>query len=73
MYMMRGAPCGAPAQHCTSLTDDVIGMTYLLSQQRCFRVSYVMLPQQLVVMTPILFNSITLPERTASDHTMYRR
>jgi len=47
-----------------SLTDDVTGMTYLLSQQRCVRVSYVTLPQQLVVLAPVLLVPITLPVHT---------
>ena len=58
------SPRGAAAQHCMSLTDDVTGMTYLLSQQRCVRVSYVTLPQQLVVLAPVLLVPITLPVHT---------
>jgi len=65
------APCRAPAQHCTSLTDDVTGMTYSLSQQRCVRASYVMLPQQ-VVLPPVLLISITLPVHRAGVCTLYR-
>jgi len=53
-----------------SSADDVTGMTYLLSQQRCVRVSYVTLPQQLFVLAPALLVPITLPVNTRDllDH-----
>jgi len=44
-----------------SMTDDVTGMTYLLLQQLCIRLSYVALPQQRVVDIPVVPTCIKLP------------